>query len=73
MAEITICWRYPTELQIVTDIVKDEPVFEQENWRSGSQEEVTILDDRDGFVDMQFGDGSVAYHVEKTLYKEVVN
>ena len=46
-------------------------VFKQFNWKSGDQETVTILDDRDGYVDLKFSDGFIAYHVEKTLYKEV--
>jgi len=66
-----IRWRYPTELQIVVDVINDEPIFQKENWRSGDEEEITILDDRDGFVDMQFADGSIAFHVDKELFQEV--
>lgn len=72
MDEITISWRYPVELQVVVDVINYEPVFEKQNWRSGDQEKVTILDDRDGFVDMKFSNGFIAYHVEKIFYKEVM-
>ena len=68
---IAITWRYPTEFQVVVDVVDNKKIFEKRNKRSGDQDEITILDDRDGFVDLAFVDGFIAYHIEKTLYKEV--
>jgi len=72
MDEITINWRYLIEFQVVVDVIDDEPIFEKQCRRSGNQEKVTILDDRDGFVDILFSNGFIAYHIEKTFYQEVV-
>jgi len=66
-----IQWRYLTELQIVVGIVNDEPIFEKQIWQADDIEEVFILHDCDGFVDMEFGDGSSVYHVDKSLFREV--
>ena len=71
MDMIAISWLSPTELELVVDIDEDEPVFDNQKWKPGDQEEVTILDDYDGHVDMEFGNGSVAYHVDKTLFEKV--
>ena len=67
----TIKWKYSTELLVVNDIIDDEPVFKQETWFAGQIEDVIILADRDGCVDLQFGDGSVTYNVDKSLYIEI--
>lgn len=44
----------------------------EENFKVGDKTEADIFSENsDGTVDIQFGDGSVAFHISKELFKEV--
>lgn len=63
----TIYWREPTELQVVVDVVNGEQIFSKQTRRAWVGENVTILDDRDDFLDIQFENGDIVYHIDKNL------
>jgi len=70
-----ITFKSDTELEVVTNF--DEATdtitgMETETFKAGEKVDAEIIDDRDEkgelFVDLQFGDGSVAYGVQRACF-----
>lgn len=61
------------EIELVTrfDEATDQADTENEIFVAGSVHEVDVLDEREGSLDVQFGDGSVAYGVPNSLFAKV--
>ena len=76
-----IKWLQDVNMEVVTgyDERLDEAITELECFKNGEIHDVDILDRTEPnkftkvMVDMQFGDGSVAYGVEEDLFKEVIS
>jgi len=70
-----VAFKYPTTLTVVTefDEVHDNIVAEEEEFfQEGEVFDATIIPtDTRGFVDLQFGDGSVAFGVNIRALKKV--
>jgi ubiquinone/menaquinone biosynthesis C-methylase UbiE len=69
-----IRWKNEVHLEVVTNYDENNDVAdtEQEVFKPNETMEVDVLEDHGDTVDIQFGDGSVAFNVEKTWF-EVVN
>ena len=68
-----IRFKQPAELEIVEwyDEANDETHTKDETFSEGEVVDADIFDDRGETVNMQFGDGSVAYGVPKTIFEEI--
>ena len=66
----TIQWLADIELELVINYYEDDDYAECENefFKNGRIDEVDIIDDDGGTVNMQFGDGSICFGVPKTLF-----
>ena len=51
------------------DEANDEAKFEEESFNQGEQHLVDLVCDHGNSVDIQFGDGSVAYNVPKENFE----
>jgi hypothetical protein len=71
MDNILIEWIEDIELQVVTSIENDDVESNVEVVKKGEVDDVCVLEDRKDVVDIQFGDGSVSFNVQKTWYKKV--
>lgn len=71
----TIEWQKDVELEVVTDFDNEEEkvVSHNEVFRKGERVEVDILvvNDEEATVDMEFGDGGIAFSVSVTLFRRL--
>ncbi len=72
-----ITFNQDIELQIVVDFdeTHDQPIVENETFKKGELVDGDIIDDepdsKDPFCTIEFGDGSVAYCVDRALFTVV--
>ncbi|KKN55674.1 hypothetical protein LCGC14_0579760 [marine sediment metagenome] len=50
---------------------EDNPDGEFVTVKAGEEDEIDIVSEKNGFVDIQFGVGSMAYNVRTTWYEEI--
>tara|TARA_B100001971_G_C17873805_1_gene374584 strand:- start:177 stop:389 length:213 start_codon:yes stop_codon:yes gene_type:complete len=65
-----IRWKNKVHLEIVTNYHADGFTdTEQEHFNANETMEVDIIEDREDGADIQFGDGSVAFNVDKAWFE----
>ena len=66
-----IMWLQETDLTIVTNFDEENEVADEDNQMvsEGDCDDVDIIEDKEDTVDMQFGNGSVAFNVSKELFR----
>ena len=68
---MNIRWNQVVTLSVISDYDEETDTAEEgsETFLKGSCCDIDITEERGEFVDMQFGDGSMAFNVFKGLYQ----
>jgi len=62
-----IQFKNPTFIELVVDIENDEPIYDEVSFSSNEVHDVQILDESGTTIDIQFGDGSVVFELDRNL------
>lgn len=65
-----IRWKYDIELNVIKSFDEEIETADEnpETFKQNTSSAVDIIEDNGESVDMQFGDGSMAYNVPKTIF-----
>lgn len=65
-----IKWKYDVQLHVVSNFNEETETPDEslETFKQNTSSNVDIIEDKREFVDMQFGDGSIAFNVSKDMY-----
>lgn len=68
-----IMWNQETTLSITSEYDEETDTAEQESvtFQKWEKCDVDVVDERGEFIDMQFGDGSMAFNVFTGLYQRM--